>query len=305
MLYVTVKAVEDLVSQKRCVRSLTSCETAIRSRNRQRADYEYLFIKLQRRSKMNMFPSEIKKMTPDTIAKVIQNVPDYVAKQLQEQIMRALTSEEMLELLRENTLPYRQLMSYYRCAAMEIETKFRVLNEQFSLQYDRNPIETIKSRIKSQESIIEKLRRKNYPFTLKSIEENIRDVAGVRVICSFPEDIYLLADCLLKQDDITLIEKKDYIQNPKESGYRSLHLIVEVPIFLENEKRLMKAEVQLRTIAMDFWASLEHKLRYKKDIPQEEAELLAQELVECARVSAQLDVKMEDIRNRIAEISKE
>jgi len=252
-----------------------------------------------------MFPNEIKKMTPDTMAKIIQNIPDRAAKQFQEQIIRVLTSEEMMEALRENTFPYRQLMSYYRCAMMEIETKFKVLNEQFSLQYDRNPIETIKSRLKSQESIVEKIRRKNYPFTFQSIEENIKDVAGVRVICSFPEDIYLLADCLLKQDDVILIERKDYIQNPKESGYRSLHLIVEVPIFLENEKRLMKVEVQLRTIAMDFWASLEHKLRYKKDIPQKEAKVLAQELVECAKVSAQLDVKMENIKNRITEMSKE
>ena len=183
---------------------------------------------------------------------------------------------------------------------MEVETKFKVLNEQFSLQYDRNPIETIKTRLKSPEGIVKKIKRKDLPFSLQSIEENINDIAGIRVICSFPEDIYLLAECLLKQDDITLIEVKDYIKNPKESGYRSLHLIIEVPIFLENEKKNMKVEVQLRTIAMDFWASLEHKLRYKKDIPQEEAELLAKELVECANISADLDNRMEQIRNRIA-----
>ena len=138
-----------------------------------------------------------------------------------------------------------------------------MLNEQFSVQYDRNPIETIKTRLKSMESIAGKMRKKELPLTLASLEEHLFDIAGIRVICSFPEDIYLLADCLLKQDDIRLIQKKDYIRNPKPSGYRSLHLIVEVPIFLEKEKRLMKVEVQLRTIAMDFWASLEHKLRYK------------------------------------------
>ena len=154
--------------------------------------------------------------------------------------------------------------------------------------------------MKSPEGIVKKIKRKDLPFSLQSIEENINDIAGIRVICSFPEDIYLLAECLLKQDDITLIEVKDYIKNPKESGYRSLHLIIEVPIFLENEKKNMKVEVQLRTIAMDFWASLEHKLRYKKDIPQEEAELLAKELVECANISADLDNRMEQIRNRIA-----
>jgi len=253
---------------------------------------------------MNLFPTEKRKRNGEMIGKLIQSVPENISRQLQDQLFHALTSEEMRKLLRENILPYRQLMSYYRCAIMEIETKFKVLNEQFSLQYDRNPIETIKSRLKSQESIIDKLRRKNYPFTFQSIEENIKDVAGVRIVCSFPEDIYRLADCLLEQDDIVLIERKDYIKNPKKSGYRSLHLIVEVPIFLADEKRMMKVEVQLRTIAMDFWASLEHKVRYKKDIPKDEAEQLAQELAECAEISAQLDIRMEQIKNRIAEKNK-
>ena len=138
-------------------------------------------------------------------------------------------------------------------------------------------------------------------MTIQSIEENITDIAGVRVICAFPEDIYMLADCLLQQDDITLIQKKDYIQNPKPGGYRSLHLIVSVPIFLKNEKRNMKVEVQLRTIAMDFWASLEHKLRHKKKIPPQAADELAVELKDCALQSAKLDQRMQDIRNRLAE----
>ena len=191
-------------------------------------------------------------------------------------------------------------MAYYRCAIMVVETKFKVLNEQFSLQYDRNPIETIKTRLKSTDGIFMKLKRKKLPLSVESIEKNLSDIAGIRVICSFQEDIYLLADCLLKQDDITLIEKKDYIKYPKESGYRSLHLIVEVPIFLAEEKRSMKVEVQLRTIAMDFWASLEHKVRYKKDINPELAEQLAKELLECAEQSAELDHRMEAIRNKIA-----
>lgn len=184
-------------------------------------------------------------------------------------------------------------MAYYRCAIMEVETKFNVLNEQFSLQYNSNPIETIKSRLKKPESIAAKLIKRNYPLTIKSIEENIDDIAGVRVICSFPKDIYMLRDLLLKQDDVVLIESKDYIQKPKESGYRSLHLIIMVPIFLETGKRMVKVEVQLRTIAMDFWASLEHKLRYKKDIDNEEAMELAQELLLCSEVSAKLDERME------------
>jgi putative GTP pyrophosphokinase len=220
--------------------------------------------------------------------------------QMAEQFIREnIINDDFMAFIKENTLPYESLMAYYRCAIMEIETKFKVLNEQFSLQYDRNPIETIKTRLKSQEGIMKKLKKKGLPLSLESIEANIRDVAGVRVVCSFPEDIYLLAECLLEQDDIVLIEKKDYIQNPKESGYRSLHLIVEVPIFLQNEKRMMKVEIQLRTIAMDFWASLEHKLRYKKNIKPEEAQRLASELVECANISAALDYKMQEIRNRI------
>lgn len=210
-----------------------------------------------------------------------------------------LMSDKFLEFVQQNKLPYDTLMAYYRCACMEIETKFKVLNEQFSLEYDRNPIESIKTRIKSFDSIVRKVRSKNIPITLDALEENIRDIAGVRVICSFQDDIYMLADCLLKQDDVKLLERKDYIQNPKPSGYRSLHLIVEIPIFLQNVKQPMKVEVQLRTIAMDFWASLEHKLRYKKNIPDEEAEALAAELVECAGISASLDKRMQDIRTRM------
>ncbi len=223
-----------------------------------------------------------------------------IKEQVRDEVIKKLMDEDIIDRVQRKMMPMNQLMSYYRCAIMEVETKFKVLNEQFSLQYDRNPIETIKSRLKSTEGIIKKLKRKNYPLSLESIEENIHDIAGIRVICSFPEDIYLLSDCLLQQDDIKLIEVKDYIKNPKESGYRSLHLIIEVPIFLQNEKRNMKVEVQLRTIAMDFWASLEHKLRYKKDIPENEAKLIAEELVECAEISANLDNRMEIIRNKIA-----
>ena len=184
---------------------------------------------------------------------------------------------------------------------MEVETKFKVLNEEFSLQYDRNPIESIKSRIKSMDGIFKKAKKKNIPITMEGIEEGIRDIAGVRVICSFPEDIYMLADCLLKQDDVVLVERKDYIKNPKPSGYRSLHLIIEIPIFLQNEKKMMKVEVQFRTIAMDFWASLEHKVRYKKNVPADETERLAQELSECAQISADLDQRMQNIRTRLAD----
>ncbi len=197
----------------------------------------------------------------------------------------------------------RDLMSCYRCAIMEVETKFRVLNERFSLQHDRNPIDTIQNRLKSPDSILGKLVRKNLPFTLEAIEGNIFDIAGVRVICSFTDDIYMLADCLLQQDDIRLIEQKDYIKNPKKNGYRSLHLIVEVPIFLQNEKKLMKVEVQLRTIAMEFWANLEHQLRYKKNLSPELMEKTEARLYECARLSSVLDAKMQDIKDTIEKYS--
>lgn len=193
----------------------------------------------------------------------------------------------------------RALMSYYRCAMLEIETKFRVLNEQFSLQHERNPIESIKCREKTITSIQEKLIRKGLPVSVRSIEENLNDVAGVRVICSFVDDIYMLADCLLQQDDVKLIECKDYIKNPKQNGYRSLHLIVEVPVFLQSEKKMVRAEVQLRTTAMELWANLEHRLRYKKDLNEELLRQTALELAECAVMTYALDEKMQRVRDVI------
>ncbi len=212
-----------------------------------------------------------------------------------------LETSQALPLLRGELQPYLELMSYYKCAIMEVETKFKVLNEEFSLQYDRNPIETIKTRLKSPQSIYNKLKSRDLPITTQSIEENLSDIAGVRVICSFPSDIYLLATCLLKQDDVVLIKKKDYILNPKPNGYRSLHLIVEIPIFLKEKKKPMKVEIQFRTIAMDFWASLEHKLKYKKNVKNPEK--LSAELRECADTIAQLDSRMQEIRFKLAEES--
>ncbi len=221
-----------------------------------------------------------------------------------ERIKSSLLSDEFLDLAKEKTLPIETLMTYYRCVIMEIETKFCVLNEELSLEDDRNPIETIKTRLKSWDSVIKKMRDKQLPMTLDSLEKNIFDVAGIRVICSFQEDIYRLAESFLRQDDVKLIRHKDYIQNPKPNGYRSLHLIVEVPIFLKNETRLMKAEVQFRTIAMDFWASLEHKLRYKKNISEADTELIAEELLLCSKMSAELDNRMQSVKNRISKAEK-
>ena len=211
--------------------------------------------------------------------------------------VKSLADQQTIEWMEKKSKELVKLMAYFRCALMEIETKFNVLNVEFSLQHDRNPINSIKSRLKSLPSIQDKLERKHLPMTLKAIEENLNDVAGVRVICAFPEDVYTLANALLKQDDIELIDRKDYIQNPKPSGYRSLHLIVSVPIFLENEKRIMKVEIQLRTIAMDCWASLEHQLRYKKDFAFTEE--MADELYSCAQISADLDRRMDALRKAV------
>ncbi len=193
----------------------------------------------------------------------------------------------------------KALMSRYRSAMMEVETKFKVLNEEFSQENDRNPIESIRTRLKSMESIVEKLRRRNLPLTVDSIRENLNDVAGVRVICPFVDDIYLLVDCLLRQNDVTILQIKDYIKHPKDNGYRSLHLIISVPVFLKEVTCHVKVEVQLRTIAMDFWASLEHQLRYKKDIPVGLGEKLAVDLKECADISTMLDQRMQDIKDRM------
>ena len=215
---------------------------------------------------------------------------------LRERIL-SMTDSEAMDWLYQKSEKFIRLMAYYRCAMMEVETKFNVLNEEYSLQHDRNPISSIRTRLKSPQSIKEKLQRKEVPLSIDAIEERLNDVAGVRVVCAFPEDVWMLAEAFLKQDDVTLIDRKDYITHPKPSGYRSLHLIVAIPIFLADEKRSMKVEVQLRTIAMNCWASLEHQLRYKKDRCMTEE--MASELALCARLSAELDQRMDALRHAI------
>ena len=215
-------------------------------------------------------------------------------KEIKNDIQELFYDNRAVEIVQQKAHDYAEMMAYYRCAIMEVETKFNVLNEEFSLQYDRNPIEMVKTRLKSPASIRAKLVRYGFDMSIDSIRKNIHDIAGVRVICSFVNDVYVLADAFLQQDDITLISKKDYIKKPKKNGYRSLHLIVSVPIFLAHEKRMIKVEVQLRTLAMDFWASLEHQLRYKKDFAFTEDML--KELNECAEMSAELDGRMEALR---------
>ena len=201
------------------------------------------------------------------------------------------------ELILKEAQPFLNLMMEYQCALMEVETKLNVLNEEFASKYQRNPFESIKSRVKEPLSIINKMKRKGFPLSVESMEQNLFDIAGIRVICSFCDDIYAIAELLTRQDDIILVEVKDYIKNPKPNGYRSLHLILDIPIFLSSGKKHMKVEVQFRTIAMDFWASLEHKLKYKKDV--EHPEEIVDELRECADVISAMDCRMQEIRNKI------
>ena len=209
----------------------------------------------------------------------------------------SLADDQTVAWVNKKSSEFIRLLSYYRCAMMGLETKLNVLNEEFSLQHDRNPINSIKSRLKTPKSLQHKLERKGLPMSIAAIEKHIDDVAGIRVVCSFQDDVYMIAEALLKQDDITLVRCKDYIATPKENGYRSLHLIVAVPIYLASERHVMRVEVQLRTIAMDCWASLEHQLRYKKD-----HELTADacgELKYCAELSAELDRRMSKLQQEV------
>ncbi len=211
--------------------------------------------------------------------------------------------ENMDKLLRRNIKTIRSMVQYqdmqtlYTCALKEIQTKFDVLNTEFNVMYKRNPINSISTRLKSTESLIRKMLNRNLPVTLESIKNNINDVAGIRVVCSYIDDIYHIADALLKQDDIELVAKKDYINTPKPNGYRSLHLIVRTPVYFAEKRNVVTVEVQIRTIAMDFWASLEHQIKYKQSIPDQEETV--QRLKECADVIAKTDAEMLNLRRKI------
>ncbi len=192
---------------------------------------------------------------------------------------------------------FQEAMMMYTCAIREVKTKLEVLNDELSVRNQRNPIEMIKSRVKKPISIVEKLHRKGMPVSIESMMDNLDDIAGIRVICSFVDDIYQVAAMLTKQDDIKVLAVKDYIKNPKPNGYRSYHMIVEIPVFFSNEKRQMRVEVQIRTIAMDFWASLDHQLKYKKEFI--DSAKISEELRQCAETIAQTDGKMLAIRRSI------
>lgn len=199
--------------------------------------------------------------------------------------------------LLDSMLDLKDLMLGYSCAIKEIRTKLEILDKEFEVRYQRNPISSIHTRLKSQTSIMEKMARKGYEISRENIEKNLNDIAGLRVICSYVDDIYRIADALTNQDDIELISKKDYIKNPKPNGYRSLHLIVSIPIFFADHTKIVRAEVQIRTIAMDFWASLEHEIKYKKHIDNPEE--FAEKLKKCADVISYTDALMQNIRTEI------
>lgn len=220
----------------------------------------------------------------------------------QQSMVNGITVDQAEKIL-ETMVDYKEMRMMYACAIKEVHTKFDVLNTEYSIRYQRNPINFITTRVKSTHSILEKMNRIKNRFTLKDVAECLNDIAGVRVICSYIDDIYRLAEALTAQDDIRLLEKKDYIQNPKPNGYRSLHLIVSVPVFFAEQRQELKVEVQIRTIAMDFWASLEHQIKYKKEIP-DQAEIIAR-LKECADTIAKTDANMMEIRQHMEEFEEE
>lgn len=220
---------------------------------------------------------------------------DRMLHELESSISRIMEPHDLEKWIREKSLPFKELMAYYKCAIMEVETKFKVLNEDLSLCYDRNPIASIESRLKSPRSIVEKMIRYGFPLTVEGIEYNLHDIAGIRVICNCVSDLYMLSDALLKQDDVTLLQEKDYIRNPKPNGYRSLHLIISTPIFLHDRKKMMEVEVQLRTLAMDTWAAQEHQIRYKNNEGQISPEI-SENLRKCAELCNKVDELMESIQ---------
>ncbi len=185
----------------------------------------------------------------------------------------------------------------YKFALEQLKTKIDLLKSEFKHIHDYNPIEHVTSRVKTPESIMRKAQKKGYPLTLESIRKNIRDIAGLRITCSFESDIYVIHRMLEEHGDVNIIEEKDYINNPKGNGYRSLHLIVEVPVFMTDREQRVLVEIQIRTIAMDFWASLEHKIFYKynREIPEH----IKHELAEAAEVAHMLDKKMEALHTEV------
>ncbi len=220
-----------------------------------------------------------------------------VAADAEQIVLKRPPSYEEVQRYFIETKKFQELMMMYNCAIREVRTKLEVLNDELSITQKRNPIETITSRIKQPRSIVQKLIRKGNEVTIEAVQREVKDVAGIRVICMFTDDIYKIADMLSMQDDVRVVSVKDYIKQPKESGYRSYHMIVEIPVFFSDRKQLMLVEIQIRTIAMDFWASLEHELKYKQEIPNGE-EITAQ-LRQCSFDIADVERRMLMIRNSL------
>ena len=218
--------------------------------------------------------------------------------ELHQSIVRVPDMAQVPEIWISQARQFQQVMMMYTCAIREVKTKLEVLNDELSVKNQRNPIEMIKSRVKKPMSIVEKLQRRGYEVSIESMVKNLDDVAGIRIICSFVDDIYEVSEMLVRQDDVKVIAIKDYIKNPKPNGYRSYHMIIEIPVFFSDCKKPMRVEVQIRTMAMDFWASLDHQLKYKKSFVDENGEV-SRELKECADVIAQTDQKMLEIRQSI------
>ena len=197
----------------------------------------------------------------------------------------------------ENFQDYLALQHLYQAALKQLQIKFEVLNDEFQVRSGRSPIHHIESRLKSTASIIAKLQNRNYAVTLDSAKQNINDIAGIRVVCSYIDAVYAVAEMLLRQSDVRLVQPQDYIQHPNFNGYRSLHLDIQIPIYLSDHTEHVNVEVQLRTVAMDFWASLEHDLRYKsqKDIPAR----ISQEMWDAAQAIASIDRQMQAIYKEI------
>ena len=198
---------------------------------------------------------------------------------------------------------WKEVILVYNSALKEIGTKLEILNDEFQHVHRYNPIEHIKSRIKTSESIVKKLKKHGYESTIDNMIKYVNDIAGIRIICSFTTDIYRIADMLKRQNDIKVISVKDYIKNPKASGYKSYHMIVSIPIYLSEKKVEAKVEIQIRTVAMDFWASLEHKINYKFDVNVPEH--IKVELYECAQMVSELDAKMLSLNEEVKQLSLE
>ena len=234
-------------------------------------------------------------MTRKNISKSVSSAPAELSK------VTSLIPAQMQEQVLDQLYQFVELEHLYESAIREVKTKLEILDSEFKTKYDYNPIHHIEDRLKSPQSMLEKLQRKGLPFNCDAARSTLNDIAGVRVICNYIEDIYTVADLLTMQDDVRLIKKKDYIESPKPNGYRSLHLVIETPVYLSDRKELVNVEVQIRTIAMDFGASLEHELKYKTDT--EVSADLAQQLKACAETIAATDKQMQDIYRTLKQIN--